>query len=57
MDCSQPGSSVQGLSKESIVEWVAISFSLDMGRKSKRQVINVNTSDSLCCTADINTTL
>ena len=30
MDCSPPGSSVQGISQARILEWVAISFSGDL---------------------------
>ena len=31
MDCSLPGSSVHGISQARILEWVAISFSSEMG--------------------------
>ena len=35
MDCSQPGSSVQGISQARILDWVAISFSRGDGITSQ----------------------
>ena len=32
MDCSLPGSSVQGILQARVLEWVAIAFSVDISR-------------------------
>ena len=76
MDCSLPGSTVQGISQARILEWVAISFLLgDLPNPGIKPVslalagrifttehqespnICIHIADSLCCTAETNTTL
>ena len=36
MDCSLPGSSVHGIFQARVLEWVAIAFSEEVGKKSSR---------------------
>ena len=37
MDCSPPGSSVHGILQARVLEWVAIAFSENWGRKENRE--------------------
>ena len=39
MDCSLPGSSVHGIFHARILEWVAISFSIERLKPSKLDVV------------------
>ena len=64
MDYSLPGSSVHGLFQARVLEWVAIVFSNSMfygdlnGKEiQKRGDTYIHITDSLCCTAETNTTL
>ena len=40
MDCSPPGSSLHGIFKARILEWVAISFSKNTISQVKRKITN-----------------
>ena len=60
MDGSPPGSSVHGIFQARVLEWGAIAFSGgDLNGKEirKRANICICVADSLCCTAETNTTL
>ena len=64
MDCSLPGSSAHGIFQARVLEWGAIAFSDSMfngdlnGKEiQKRGDTHIQRADSLCCTAETNTTL
>ena len=40
MDCSLPGSSVRGIFQRRILEWVAISFSMESSRPRNRSQVS-----------------
>ena len=50
MDCSLPGSSIHGIFQARVLEWVAIAFS------ATKERVYINIADSLCYTAETNST-
>ena len=48
MDCSQPGSSVRGISQARILDWVAISFSRGEGITSQFSLLEKINITSIC---------
>ena len=60
MDYSLPGFSVHGIFQARVLEWGAIAFSggdLNGEEIQKRGDTCIHIADSLCCTAETNTTL
>ena len=64
MDCSLPGSSIHGISQARVPEWGSIAFSdsvlygdLNGKEIQKRGDISICIADSLCRTAETDTTL
>ena len=51
MDCSPPGSSVQGISQARILEWVAISFSKEVNFHSNQKEGSAKEWSNYCTTA------